>query len=76
MLRSPLVHSAIEALANNSSGFLYTATDEEGNPRSFSEAQVVAEVLQYFRQMTQAMIGEAIASSEVIAFLKDNNLQY
>jgi S1-C subfamily serine protease len=70
------VRSAIEALANSKSGFMYNATDEHGNPLQFSEAQVVAEVLKYFRQMTQVMIGEAIASSEVIAFLEHNNLKY
>lgn len=40
------------------------------------EAQVVAEVLEYFRSLTQVMIGEAIAGSEVINFLKDKNIPY
>ena len=71
---TPFVRSAIEALTKTRSGIVYTATDERGNPRSFSEAQVVAEVLQYFRQMTQVMIGEAITSSEAITFLEANNL--
>ncbi len=71
---TPFVHSAIEVLAKNKAGVVYTATDEQGNIQQFVESQIVAEVLQYFRQMTQVMIGEAIASSEVIAFLEDNNL--
>lgn len=71
---TPFVRSAIDALAKNRSGFVYSATDEQGNKRSFSEAQVVAEVLQYFRGMTQVVIGEAVAGSELIAFLKTNDL--
>lgn len=35
----------------------------------FVESQVVAEILQYFRNMTQVVIGEAIAAEDVIAFL-------
>jgi hypothetical protein len=73
---TPFVRSAIEELAKNPSGFIYKATDEYGNKRNFSEAQVVAEVLQYFRQMTQVVIGEAIASSELITFLKSNKLPW
>ncbi len=71
---TPFVRSAIDALAKNRSGFVYSATDEQGNKRGFSEAQVVAEVLQYFRGMTQVVIGEAVAGSELIAFLRTNDL--
>jgi hypothetical protein len=70
------VHSAIEALANNKSGFIYEATDEQGNKQGFSEAQVVAKVLQHFREMTQVVIGEAVAASELIAFLEANELPW
>ena len=73
---TPFVNSAIEALAKNPSGFMYPATDEQGNRHDLSEAQIVAEVLQYFRLMTQVMIGEAIAGSELITFLKTKNLPW
>ncbi len=73
---SPFVRAAMEALEKNPSGFMYSATDEQGNKRAFSEAQVVAEVLQYFRMMTQVVIGEAIAGSELIAFLEANGLPF
>ena len=69
-----LVLSAIEALEKNPSGFRYHATDGNGNVHNFSEAQVVAEVLKYFRSMTQVVIGEAVAGAEVIAFLRANNI--
>ena len=71
---TPFVRSAIEVLAKNKSGVVFTATDEHGNTQQFVESQVVSEVLQYFRSMTQVMIGEAVAGLEVIAFLKTNSL--
>jgi hypothetical protein len=70
------VRSAIDVLARNKSGVVYTATDEHGNKREFVESQVVAEVLLYFRQMTQVMIGEAVAASELIAFLEHHKLPW
>lgn len=68
--------SAIQALASNSSGVVFTATDEAGGTRQFVESQLVAEVLQYFRDMTQVVIGEAIAASELIDFLNENNIPW
>jgi S1-C subfamily serine protease len=73
---SSFVRSAIEALEKNPSGFMYSSTDEQGNKHALSEAQVVAEVLKYFRMMTQVVIGEAIAGSELIAFLETNKLPW
>lgn len=69
-----LLASAIEALSKNPSGVVFTATDEKGNNQQFVESQVVAMVLNYFRDMTQVVIGEAIVGSELIAFLKANNI--
>ena len=66
--------SAIEVLSKNPSGFIFTATDVKGNKKKYSESQIVAEVLNYFRDMTQVVIGEAIVGSELIAFLKGNNI--
>lgn len=71
---SPFLASAIKALANNKSGVVFTATDGQGNTHQFVESQLVAEVLYYFREMTQVVIGEAIAGSEVIDFLRNNNI--
>lgn len=71
---TPFVRSAIDALAKNKSGVVFTASDEHGNKREFVESQVVAEVLLHFRQMTQVMIGEAVAASELIAFLEGHKL--
>ncbi len=66
---TPFVASAIDALSKNPSGVVFTATDAQGKTRNFVESQVVAEVLLFFRSLTQVMIGEAVAVSELRAFI-------
>lgn len=67
--------SAIKALASNKNGLQYTATDEKGETRHFAESQIVAELLEHQRKLTQVMLGEAIVASELTAFLKENNIE-
>ena len=38
-------------------------------------SHIVAELLKYFRELTQVMIGEAIDRSELIEFLKENKIK-
>jgi S1-C subfamily serine protease len=66
--------SSIEALAKNRTGVGFTFIDNEGNEKLLIESQIVAELLQYFRDLTQVMIGEAISISELKAFLYDNDI--
>lgn len=68
--------SAINALAKNSSGVVFTSTDQNGNTKSFVESQIVADLLEYFRSLTQVMIGEAISVEEVKEFLKANKIAF
>jgi S1-C subfamily serine protease len=69
--------SAIDALASGGSGGMaFTRTDSSGKKTRVVESQVVAEVLMYFREMTQVMIGEAISVSELKAILSENNIKY
>jgi len=69
---TPFLQSTLDALSKNPSGFIYTATDEGGNKKKFSEAQIVAELLSYFREMTQVVIGKAIDVAELKDFLKQS----
>lgn len=48
---------------------VFTAKDKDGKESEFVESQVVAEILEYYRSLTQVMIGEAIAVSELLDFL-------
>jgi len=66
---SKSVASALKALANNASGVMFYAQDENGDIRNFVESQVVAEVLEYYRSLTQVMIGEGIVVSELSSFI-------
>ena len=70
------LQSAIDALANNTSGIVFTATDGQGNTKTFVESQLVADILKYFRSMTQVVIGEAITAHDVAAFLSANKLSW
>lgn len=71
---TPFVQSAIAALAKNRSGLVFSGRDEGGREREFSESQVVAEVLDHFRKLTQVVIGEAVAGSELLAFLSQRGI--
>lgn len=73
---TPYLQSAIQALASNSSGVVFTASNAQGQSKQFVESQIVAEILQYFRDMTQVVIGEAIAPRDVVAFLDANGITW
>lgn len=73
---TPYLQSAIDALKNNKSGVTFTATDGSGNSQTFVESQIVAEVLQYFRSMTQVVLGEAIIATDVTAFLTQHSVPW
>lgn len=62
--------TAIKALAENKSGVVFTATDGTGKTTQFVESQIVADLLAYFRSLTQVMIGEAIAAPTAADFLR------
>jgi S1-C subfamily serine protease len=66
--------SAIQALASNQSGIVFTATDDKGSTKQFVESQLVAEILVHFRNLTQVMIGEAISTTELDDLLVQNNI--
>ena len=66
--------SALQALKNNSSGVQFNATNEQGQRRSFSESQLVADLLAQYWDHSQVMIGEAIPAKELIDLLKENSV--
>jgi len=67
--------SSLEVLSKHKSGFQFTATNEKGEQISFSESQIVAMLLEHQRTMTQVMLGEAIVADELIAFIKENDIE-
>lgn len=71
---TPAIASALDALLKNKSGFMYTNTDASGKQTSVSEAQVIGQILLYYRELAQVMIGEAVAVSEVKRFLTEHHV--
>jgi S1-C subfamily serine protease len=67
--------SAIQALAKNETGVVFTAADSAGKKTQFVESQIVAGLLDYFRSLTQVMIGEAISVNELKAFLDSQGIK-
>ncbi len=67
--RHPLPQDAKASNNHWKPTLMYDGTDEHGNRVTFSEAQVLAVVLEQFYRTTQVMIGEAISLSELKAFL-------
>lgn len=67
---------AIEALKENSTGVVYTYTDKAGNKKNIVESQIVANMLENFRSLTQVVIGEAISAKDLKYFLSKNNIKY
>jgi S1-C subfamily serine protease len=66
---SSFLEQAIDALASNRSGIVFNYTDGQGNVHPYVESQLVADILKYFRGMTQVVIGEAIPANDVAALL-------
>jgi hypothetical protein len=71
---TPFLRSALDVLAQNQSGLIFSATNEKGEPISFAESQIVAMLLEHQRNLTQVMLGEAIVAGELVDFLREKNL--
>lgn len=71
---TPAIASALDALLKNQSGMMYTNTDALGKQTMVSEAQIIGQILLYYRELAQVMIGEAVAVSELKGFLSEHNI--
>jgi hypothetical protein len=66
----------MKELSKQDVGLQYQFTDGFGNKLLMTDAQMIANLLLYFREMTQTVIAEAIDVYELIEFLKENNIKY
>lgn len=66
---SAQARSALTALENQKSGFMYTATQPDGTQIQVSEGQIVAGILNELRQQVQLVIGMAVLLADITAFL-------
>lgn len=67
---SPQTQSALVALQNQQSGFMYTATRLDGSRLQVSEGQIVASILNELRQQVQLVIGMAALLDDLTVFLR------
>ena len=56
--------------AKNQTGVAFTATGADGKTITIVESPIVAQIVESLRDMSQVMIGEAIAVEELATFLK------
>jgi S1-C subfamily serine protease len=67
--------SVLKALGDNQSGMQFTGT-QDGKAVTYSESQLTAALLDYYRQTSQVFIGEAIAASELTSFLDEKKIPW
>jgi len=70
----PEIEQALQVMANQPSGVIYTATKPDGSTQNLSEGQVIATVLQYLRGQVQLVIGMAVSANDLSAFLTANGI--
>jgi hypothetical protein len=74
-LVDPFIQSVIRSLSNPPGGIGgYAVSDGEGNKETLLEPQLVARVLERFRELTQVVIGEAIDVAELKALMKERGI--
>jgi S1-C subfamily serine protease len=71
---TPSARSALEALENQKSGFIYTGTRPDGSKFNVSEGQVIAMVLEDLRNQVQLVVGTAVLTEDVRDFLRAQNI--
>jgi S1-C subfamily serine protease len=69
------IASALNALKNQGSGFIYTAKNEKGEELKLSEAQIIEMVMQYLRSQTQLGMGEAVTIDTLRRFLLSQKIE-
>lgn len=68
------IELALKSLSETKFGLQFTKREPGKEPENVSEAQVVAEVLEYLRSQTQLVLGFAVKLGELRNFLKENSI--
>lgn len=69
------IEIALQTLAKQASGTIYTRTLDNGQKITVSQGQLIADVLQYLRGQTQLVIGYAVTLGDLQNFLKTQGIQ-
>lgn len=70
----PYIEKSLEALSKVEFGIRYKTTAPDGSKRKISQSQLLEQIIQYLRSQTQLVIGTATLPSQLIKYLKNNNL--
>lgn len=71
----PYIESAFTALKNDKSISAFTITKSDGTTERISNSQVLEQVLQYLRSQTQLVVGRAVLTGDIKAFLKEHKAE-
>lgn len=69
------IESILDALSKQQSGFTYEGTKPDGTKVTFTEGQLIGEVLQYLRLQVQLVIGYSVSLDDIYAYLKTNKIE-
>ena len=68
------IPTALQAMANQTSGFIYNATLPDGTTKQVTEGQIVAGVLDYLQSQTQLVVGSAVPAGDIASMMKRANI--
>ncbi|HEV2055588.1 MAG TPA: serine protease [Methylomirabilota bacterium] len=69
------IATILELLSKQQSGLTYEGTKADGSKVTFTEGQLIGEVLQYLRSQVQLVIGYAVSPEDIAKFLKARNIK-
>ncbi len=65
----------LRALENSTAGPAYAGTNSEGKQVTVTEGQLVGKVVNELRRQVQLVVGKAATRDDLVAFLKNNNIE-
>lgn len=68
------IATILDLLGKQTSGFIHYATKPDGSEVTYTEGQLIGEVLQYLRGQVQLVIGYAVSPDDIVNFLKTRNV--
>lgn len=69
------IATILELLSKQQSGLTYEGTKADGSKVTFTEGQLIGEVLLYLRSQVQLVIGYAVSPDDIAKFLKTRNIK-
>lgn len=68
------IAAIIDLLGKQTSGLIYEGTKPDGSKVTYTEGQLIGEVLQYLRRQVQLVIGYSVSPDDIAKFLRSRNI--